>query len=106
MSTPDRSRLSKRQAQAGRLRIEQYYQEKLAVLQSHLHEAMNECRRGNITVFELDHIIHVYHTQSQELFSFINMYYGSNSTLPTLLAMIDSEAKGEWLWEPTATLLQ
>jgi hypothetical protein len=101
-----RSQLSKSQAQAARLRIDRYYEEKLAVLQSHLHEAMNECRRGNITVFELDHIIHVYHTQSQELFSFINMYYGSNSTLPTLLAMIDSEAKGEWFWEPTSQSLR
>ena len=92
--------LNKLQRKEARIRIEKYHQEKLIQLQKYIHEGLDQLENGKSDACELDRIIHIYHRQSQELFSFINTYYGSNDSLPTLLAMIDSEENGGQAWEP------
>jgi hypothetical protein len=47
-----------------------------------------------------------YCKQSKELFVFINTYYPSNAKLPTLLALIDDEARGQWSWKPKTVLAE
>src|ERR1039458_7050348 len=95
---PQPNKLTKIQRQAGRQRVESYHQKKLAELMFPVRQAMDAFDRAKIDAFALDYIIQVYVAQSQELYEFINSYYGSNNKLPELLALIDLEEQGEWSW--------
>jgi hypothetical protein len=92
-------KLTKTERKEARARIDQYYQKKLAELQKYIYESFREFYAGKMNVFELDRIIHIYHKQSQELFSFITAY-NSNDSLRFILAIIDEEERGEWSWQP------
>ncbi|MCE8422562.1 MAG: hypothetical protein J5U17_06755 [Candidatus Methanoperedens sp.] len=92
-------KLTKTERKEERARIDQYYQKKLAELQKYIYESFGEFYAGKMNVFELDRIIHIYHKQSQELFSFITAY-NSNDSLRFILAIIDAEERGEWSWQP------
>jgi len=89
-----------KERKAARQKIEDYHQAKLAELQKFVHDKFNEFYAGKINAFELDHVIHIYHKQSQELFSFVNFYYEKNSHLEEFLDFIEKEEKGERCWEP------
>jgi hypothetical protein len=67
--------LTKSECKGARIRIEKYHKEKLAKLQQQVAEALEECRNGKLNEFDVDHVIHIYHKQSQGLNSFINTYY-------------------------------
>lgn len=92
--------LNKTERAEARKRIEKYHQKKLADLQKVVFDNSQEFYKGKINAFELDQIIHIYHKQSQELFSFINEYYPTNDGLLIILSFIDAEEKGEWKWIP------
>jgi len=92
--------LTKGERAAARARIEQYHERKLAALQAAVYAAFQQCYAGAIDAFALDQVIHQYHRQSQELFSFINAFFPSNARLLQLLALIDAEEQGEWSWQP------
>lgn len=94
-------KLTKTERKEARARIDQYYQKKLAELQKYIYESFEEFCAGKMNVFELDRIIHIYHRQSQELFSFITAY-NSNDSLRFIHAIIDAEERGEWSWQPKA----
>ncbi len=92
-------KLTKAERKEARARIDQYYQNKLFELQKYIYESFGEFYGGKMNAFELDRIIHIYHKQSQELFSFITSY-NSNDSLRFILAIIDAEERGEWSWQP------
>lgn len=93
-------KLSKAERKAARERIEKYHQKKLVELQKVVYDKFEEFYQGQIDAFELDYVIHIYHKQSQELFSFINTYYPSNDRLHIILSFIDEEEQGKWRWKP------
>ncbi|HUC87581.1 MAG TPA: hypothetical protein VMR95_00330 [Candidatus Binatia bacterium] len=76
----------------------------MAELMTPVRVALDAFDKGKLNAFELDYIIQVYCAQSKELYNFVNTYYGSNSKLPTLLCMIDSEERGEEVWQPKRQL--
>lgn len=92
--------LSKEDRKRARKKIEIYHQKKLGELIEIIYKKIIEFRNGNISAFEADYAIHVYHEQSKELFGFINTYYPRNSMLAQLLDLIEQEEKSEWKWEP------
>ena len=69
-------------------------------MQEFVFQKLNDLHKRKAEVFEIDHIIHVYHKQSQELFKFINTYHTRNSMLSILTEAIKEEEKGIWKWEP------
>ena len=92
--------LSKEERVLAREKIENYHRKKLAELFEYVLEKGSKYKQGKVDIFEMDHIVHIFHQQSQELFSFINTFYGRNGSLPMILDLIDKEEKGEWKWEP------
>jgi hypothetical protein len=94
------TKLNKLQIKEARIRIEKHHQEKLIQLQGYILEGFNQLENGKIDAFELDRIIHLYHRQSQELYSFIDFYYQSDNRLQELLTIIASEENGGQAWEP------
>lgn len=97
---PETRPLTKAERAAARERIGQYHERKLAALQAAVYAALQQCQTGVMDPFALDQVIHEYHRQSQELFTFINTYFPPNVRLPQLLALIDAEERGEWSWQP------
>lgn len=53
----------------------------------------------------MDSIIHIYHRQSQELYSYVNSY-STGSGLPIILRLIEAEEQGDeqWTWRHRTTL--
>ena len=94
------NKLTKAQRIAGRHRMELYHQKKLAELMVPVRQAIDAFDRGEIDAFSLDHTLKLYIRQSRELYSFVNSYYGSNSKLPILLSLIDTEERGEEVRSP------
>ncbi len=92
--------MTKGERAAARAQIAQYHERKLAALQATVAAAFQQCQAGAVDAFAVDQVIHEYHRQSQELFTFINTYVPSNARLPQLLALIDAEERREWSWQP------
>ncbi len=92
-------KLTKTERKEARARIDLYYQKKLAELQKCIYESFGDFYSGKMNVFELDSTIHIYHKQSQELFSFMTAY-NSNNSLRFILDVIGAEERGEWSWQP------
>lgn len=90
----------KEQCKAARKAIGDYHKKKLAELQKFVYDKFQDFYAGKIDAFELDHVIHIYHRQSQELFKFVNAFYGENRYLGMILKMIKNEEKGDYCWEP------
>ncbi|MFW5885189.1 MAG: hypothetical protein ACOCUF_03130 [Patescibacteria group bacterium] len=92
--------LSKEEAKAAREKIEKYHEEKAKELFDYVLVKIKEYEKGEVGIFELNHIIHIYHRQMQELFGYINYFYPSKSKMPILLKLIEEEEKGLGKWEP------
>ena len=97
---PETRSMTKGERAAARARIAQWHERKLAALQAAVYTACQRCQAEAIDAFAVDQVIHEYHRQAQELFTFINTYFPSNARLPQLLALIDAEERGEWSWQP------
>ncbi len=97
--------LSKAERKAGREKVNAYYERKQAELLQPVVEAIDRYRRREIDVWEVDRIIHIYHRQSQELYSYVSSYSGGSS-LPIILRLIEAEEQGDeqWSWRPRTTL--
>ena len=105
-SAPHPPRLSKHQGREARQRVEAYHKRKLTELMEDVRRALDAFDNGDIDSFELDDVVQTYCKQSKELFNFINTYYPSNAKLPTLLALMDDEARGPWSWKPKTLLAE
>ena len=92
--------LTKQERKLLRERLEKFHQEKLIELQEFIFKRFEDFHKGIINVFDLDRVIHIHHKQSQELFSFVNRYYTSNSMLDLLARMEESQKYDIWSWEP------
>lgn len=84
--------------------IDQYYERKLAGLQTVLLEAISLDGHRKLNPFEIDEYIHRYHKQSQELYLFINGQSHPNTFLPIWLKIIDEDEQGISVWQPKTNL--
>ena len=89
----------KEERDKARKKISDYHQKKLGELMEAVYQKFLAFKRGEISAFEADYAIHIYHEQSRELFGFINTYFSKNAMLPFILDLIEKEEKGEWKWE-------
>ncbi len=96
--------LSKAERKAAHEKVNAYFERKQAELLEPVLEAIDRYRRREIDVWDVDHIIHIYHRQSQELYSYINSY-STGSGLPIILRLIEAEEQGDeqFTWRPRTT---
>lgn len=92
--------LNKTERKEAREKIEEYHKKKLGELMEYVFEKVEEYKKGKIDAFDLDYVIHIFHKQSQELYSFVNTFYPNNSELPKLLQLMKEEEEGVWKWIP------
>ena len=94
--------MSKAERKAARERLNAYYLRKQQELLAPVIEAIDRYRRGEIDAWEMDYIIHVYHRQSQELYSFAGDVSGGQLGMMIYIIEREEENPEENSWRPKA----